>query len=105
MVLPSLKDPEWEPPASDKSKGKTSMGGGGGGGNQNDPPPSPPKMPFAERRAMEQRVQKAALPEGDRALPVAGLIFFQYRGKTKDIKSLELMYAGPAGKATLKLTP
>ena len=54
---------------------------------------------------MEQRVQKAALPEGDRALPVAGLIFFQYRGKTKDIKSIELIYAGPAGKATLKLTP
>jgi len=107
MVLPSLKDPEWEPPADTKSKGKTSMGGGGGGGGggQNDPPPTPPKMPFPERRAMEQRVQKAALPEGDRALPVAGLIFFQYRGKTKDIKSLELIYSGPAGKATLKLTP
>ena len=107
MVLPSLKDPEWEPPADTKSKGKTSMGGGGGGGGggQNDPPPTPPKMPFPERRAMEQRVQKAALPEGDRALPVAGLIFFQYRGKTKDIKSIELIYAGPAGKATLKLTP
>jgi len=107
MVLPSLKDPEWEPPVDTKSKGKTSMGGGGGGGGggQNDPPPTPPKMPFPERRAMEQRVQKAALPEGDRALPVAGLIFFQYRGKTKDIKSLELIYSGPAGKATLKLTP
>jgi hypothetical protein len=105
MVLPSLKDPEWEPPADTKSKGKTSMGGGGGGGGKDDPPPTPPKMPFPERRAMEQRVQKAALPEGDRALPVAGLIFFQYRGKTKDIRSIELIYAGPAGKATLKLTP
>jgi hypothetical protein len=105
MVLPSLKDPEWEPPADTKSKGKTSMGGGGGGGGKDDPPPTPPKMPFPERRAMEQRVQKAALPEGDRALPVAGLIFFQYRGKAKDIHSMELIYAGPAGKATLKLTP
>jgi len=107
MVLPSLKDPEWEPPADTKSKGKTSMGGGGGGGGggKDDPPPTPPKMPFPERRAMEQRVQKAALPEGDRALPVAGLIFFEYRGKTKDIRSIELIYAGPAGKATLKLTP
>jgi hypothetical protein len=100
----SLKDPEWEPPAEKKSKGGMSTGGGGQGG-QNDPPPTPPKMPFPERRAMEQRVQKALLPEGDRALPVAGLIFFQYGGKTKGMKSLELIYEGPAGKATLKLQP
>ena len=54
---------------------------------------------------MEQKVQKATLPEGDRALPVAGLIFFQYHGKTQSIKSLELIYDGPAGKATLMLQP
>jgi hypothetical protein len=101
----SLKDPEWEPPADKKSKSSMSTGGGGGGQGQNDPPPSPPKMPFPERRAMEQRVQKALLPEGDRALPVAGLIFFQYGGKTKGMKSLELIYEGAAGKATLKLQP
>ncbi len=101
----SLKDPEWEPPAEKKSKSGMSTGGGGGGQGQNDPPPSPPKMPFPERRAMEQRVQKALLPEGDRALPVAGLIFFQYGGKTKGMKSLELIYEGAAGKATLKLQP
>ena len=108
VVLSSLKDPEWEPPAeAKKSKGGMTGGGGGGGGGQgesNDPPP-PPKMPFPVRRAMEQRVQKATLPEGDRALPVAGLIFFQYRGKTQGIKSLELIYDGPAGKATLNLQP
>ena len=104
MVLSSLKDPEWEPPAEVK-KSKTSMGGGGGEGGQSNDPPPVPKMTFAERRAMEQKVQKATLPEGDRALPVAGLIFFQYRGKTQGIKSLELVYDGPAGKATLKLQP
>jgi hypothetical protein len=106
MVLSSLKDPEWEPPVK-AEKSKTSMSGDGGGGGQgqsNDPPPVP-KMSFPERRAMEQKVQKATLPEGDRALPVAGLIFFQYGGKTKGIKSLELIYAGPAGKATLTLQP
>jgi hypothetical protein len=54
---------------------------------------------------MSQRVQKAALPGGDRALPQAGLIFFQYRGKTTGIHSLELVYSGPAGKATLALQP
>ena len=101
VVLSSLKDPEWEPTAEAK-KSKTSMGGGGGQGESNEPP-TPPKMPFPVRRAMEQRVQKATLPEGDRALPVAGLIFFQYRGKTQSIKSLELIYDGPAGKANLKL--
>jgi hypothetical protein len=106
VVLGSLKDPEWEPPAETKSKSKTGMSGGGGGGQgESNEPPTPPKMPFPVRRAMEQRVQKATLPEGDRALPVAGLIFFQYRGKTKDIRSIELIYSGPAGKATLALQP
>ena len=107
VVLSSLKDPEGEPPAEKKSKGGMTGGGGGGGGGQGESnePPTPPKMPFPVRRAMEQRVQKATLPEGDRALPVAGLIFFQYRGKTQGIKSLELLYEGPAGKATLKLQP
>ena len=81
------------------------MGGGGEGGGQNNDPPPVPKMTFAERRAMEQKVQKATLPEGDRALPVAGLIFFQHRGKTQGIKTLELLYDGPAGKATLNLQP
>lgn len=105
MVLGSLKDPEWEPPA-DTKKSKSSMSGGGGGGQgESNEPVTPPKMPFPLRRAMEQRVQKATLPEGDRALPVAGLIYFQYRGKTKDIRSLELIYSGPAGKATLTLQP
>jgi hypothetical protein len=103
MVLSSLKDPEWEPPV--KPEKKSSMSTDGGGQGQGNEAPPPPKMTFAERRAMEQKVQKATLPTGDRALPVAGLIFFQYGGKTKGIKSLELIYAGPAGKATLTLQP
>ena len=104
MVLSSLKDPEWEPPVKVEKKSSMSTGGGGGQGESNEPPPVP-KMSFPERRAMEQKVQKATLPEGDRALPVAGLIFFRYGGKTKGIQSLELIYSGPAGKATLKLQP
>jgi hypothetical protein len=54
---------------------------------------------------MEQHVQNVVLREGDRALPQAGLIFFEYRGKTQKIHSLELTYTGPAGKATLALQP
>ena len=54
---------------------------------------------------MQQHVQNAALPEGDRALPVAGLIFFKYGGLPKGIHSVELLYSGPAGKATVTLQP
>jgi hypothetical protein len=106
LVIGSVKDPEWEPPTPAASKSKTSLGGGGKGerGEANEPP-APVKIPIEVQRAMAQRVQKASLPEGDRPLPQAGLIFFQYRGKIQSIRSIELMYAGPAGKATLKLQP
>ena len=108
LVAGSVKDPEWEPPVSasapPKSKTSVSGSGRGGQGEGNEPPP-PVKIPIGVQRAMAQRVQRAALPEGDRALPQAGLLFFLYRGKTKSIQSIELIYAGPAGKATLMLQP
>jgi len=106
LVLGSVKDPEWEPPVPAASKSKTSLGGGGKGeqGDANTPP-APVPIPIGVQRAMAQRVQKAALPEGDRTLPQAGLIFFQYRGKTQGIHSIELIYTGPAGNATLPLQP
>lgn len=104
MVLATLKDPEWAPPEQQaEKKSKTSLGGGGDQ-NSNGPPP-PVHVPIELQRAMAQHVQKSALPEGERTLPAAGLIFFQFRGKTKGIHSLELIYSGPAGQATLKLQP
>jgi hypothetical protein len=45
------------------------------------------------------------MPVGEHALPEAGLLFFQYRGKTESIHSIELIYAGPAGEVTLNLQP
>ena len=106
LVVGSVKDPEWEPPVPAASKSKTTLGGGGKG-DQGDAnaPPAPVPIPIGVQRAMAQHVQKASLPEGDRALPQAGLIFFQYRGKTQSIRSIELVYSGPAGKATLRLQP
>ncbi len=101
MVLASLKDPEWAPPEKAESKSKSGISSGG----QNDPPPTTPKMPIELQRAMQQQVQKAALPEGDRPLPQAGLIFFEFHAKTGKIKSIELLYDGPAGKAVLTLQP
>jgi hypothetical protein len=38
-------------------------------------------------------------------LPEAGLLFFSYHGRSEQIKSVELIYSGPAGKATLTLQP
>jgi len=106
LVFKSLKDPEWEPPpAPEESKGSKGGITTGGGGQGDSAPPPPPKMPFPLRRAMEQHVQKAAMQEGDRPLPQAGLLFFLYRGKTEGIKSLELIYSGAAGKTTLTLQP
>jgi hypothetical protein len=103
MVFSSLKDPSWEPPEPAESKSKTGINTGGGGAQ--DSTPVVVHMPFPLQRAMEQKVQKAALAEGDRALPQAGLIFFSYHGKEKGIRSLELTYSGPAGKALMKLHP
>ena len=102
LVFKSLKDPEWEPPKSE-AKSKTSFGSGGDTGG--DSTPAPVHMPMELRRAMEQHVQKAAMLEGDRPLPQAGLLFFEYRGKAKNITSLELIYSGAAGSATLALHP
>ena len=102
LVFKSLKDPEWEPPSKD-AKSKTSFGGNGGADGASTP--APVHMPIELRRAMEQRVQRASMLEGDRALPQAGLLFFEYRGKTQSIRSLELVYTSPAGNATLALQP
>jgi len=106
LVAQSAKDPEWEPPVPAASKSKTSFGGNGQG-EKSDPnsPPPPVHIPIEVQRAMAQRIQRASLLEGDRTLPRAGLIFFQYRGKTQSLRSIELIYSGPTGKATLALQP
>jgi len=102
LSFSSLKDPEWEPPTKPKADKPTLNAGGG----QPDDSFKPiVRMPIELKRTMQQRVQRASMPEGDRALPAAGLLFFEYRGKTESIRSLELIYSGPAGKATLALQP
>jgi hypothetical protein len=75
-------------------------------------PPYPSPVPPQENPAgierepavpIDERIQRASLPEGNSVAPVAGLLFFPFRGKTKSIKSLELVYDGPAGHVKLKL--
>jgi hypothetical protein len=102
LSFSSLKDPEWEPPSKSKAD-KPTLDAGGGKPDDSFKPII--RMPIELKRTMQQRVQRASMPEGDRALPAAGLLFFEYRGKPESIRSLELIYAGPAGKATLALEP
>jgi hypothetical protein len=100
-VFHSLKDPDWIPPDT----GSKSKGSIGGGDNSNEPPPAPVKMPMPMQLSMEQKVAKASLPEGDRPVPEAGLLFFQNGGKISGFNSIDLVYSGAAGRATLKLVP
>ena len=102
LSFSSLKDPQWEPPSKPKGS-KPTLDQGGGQADDTFQPTV--RMPIELKRTMQQRVQRASMPEGDRALPAAGLLFFEYRGKTDNIKSLELIYNGPSGKATLGLQP
>jgi hypothetical protein len=105
VVLKSLTDPNWIPPEAPDAKSKSSSFGTGGGANQDNTPPIPPKMPIPLRHVMSQHVLNSELLQGDRALPQAGLLFFQYHGKPESIRSLELIYNGAAGQAMLKLQP
>jgi len=102
----SVKDPEWAPPEKpEKGGGGILTGGGGGGGGGNDTSKEPPRPPAELRRVWAQRVKKAALADGDRPLPQDGLLYFSYGGSAKSMRSLELIYAGAAGKATIDLHP
>jgi hypothetical protein len=103
LVGQSVKDPEWEPPTPQKSK--TSLTGGGGNGGDSNTPPAPVRVPPEVQRVLAQRVKKASLAEGDRLLPQAGLLYFPYGGKVTSVRSIELIYAGPAGQAKLELQP
>jgi hypothetical protein len=103
LVDSSLKDPAWAPPTPPDSKSKSSFSSGGQS-DSNTPPPVV-HMPFKMQRAMAQYVEDAALPEGDRPLPKAGLIFFRYHGLDNKIHSLQLIYSGALGKATVELQP
>ena len=74
--------------------------------------PAPPQAPESDPRGGYERPPQVRpedilvefeLPSGDLSGPVAGYLYFYYKGKTKPIRSVELLYQGPAGAATLKL--
>ncbi|HKW97881.1 MAG TPA: hypothetical protein VJN43_09100 [Bryobacteraceae bacterium] len=102
LVVSTLKDFQLEPTAAEQ-KEKTSVSTGGG--QKDNSPPPPFRVPDAVRHEWRIRLQKISMPEGDRALPKAGLLYFPYRGKTDKIQSIELTYNGPAGKCSMALEP
>jgi hypothetical protein len=78
MVFKSLKDPEWAPPETAEKKSRTSVDTGGSGGgndkpNPNDPPPVI-HVPIEVERAMELKVQKAALPGLERGCSSSSIL-------------------------------
>jgi hypothetical protein len=83
-----------------------------------DPTPSQTRLPPAPKaptpedqqgieqdspQSADEALAQVALPDGPATKPVAGYIFFHYRGKAKSIKSVDLVYEGKQGSVTLKL--
>lgn len=71
--------------------------------------PKPPQAPAPEDRSgvdkappvkPEELVVRAALVEGEVGLPVTGVLYFPFKGK---VKSVSLLYTGPAGTAEIPL--
>jgi len=77
-----------------------------GDGNDRTPTGQAPTLKEVDEEAsIDYRVQNAALPEGEHSLPRSGLLYFYFRGKIKNVHSLDLFYEGTMGKSTLKLLP
>ena len=104
VVATTVADPDWVPPGSEDEK-KEKKEAGIHSPTGEEVPLSKPHPPPEMVHAMALQVQRAAMPEGDRALPEAGLLYFEYRGRDKGVHSAELIYSGPAGQAALELQP
>jgi hypothetical protein len=124
MVAASLKYPDWDHPVS----AEATAGAGGADVIVGRPQtrerfpgdpfprrkrlPDPPRAPAPENPSgMERQPEMApheivvrdALPEGETSQTVCGFLYFSHRGSTKKIRSVELLYDGLYGSATLRL--
>lgn len=118
MVAASVKYPDWQSrPTLEASGGigdtgvilgRPPMTGRFPGDNRpaQSRLPSPPRVPdqtnpngevAPPEESAEVSIAHAALPEGQVKEPVSGCLFFAFRGKTKSIHSLELLYQGDSG--------
>jgi hypothetical protein len=71
------------------------------------PPQSPTDNPTGADQqppvTADELALQTALPEGEHRGPASGFLYFPYRGKVAHIRSLELVFTGPGGSATLPL--
>lgn len=71
--------------------------------------PTQPKAPDqradkpSATQSASEAVEKYAFQDGPASGARSGLLYFHWEGKVKNLKSIELVYDGVAGKATLKL--
>jgi hypothetical protein len=74
--------------------------------------PRPPRAPDSTdqsgidrkpKKTPDEVVVAAALEEGFTPKPIRGYLYYAYKGKPGSIKSVELIYKGPAGETVLKL--
>jgi len=117
FVAASLKYPDWETrPRLEAGAGPVIFGRpqpverfpGDPQARRLPPPPRPPDAnPSGQEPqqpvSADEIVRQTALPEGEWRGPVSGYLYFAYKGKTKNIKSLALHYSGPAGTVTISL--
>jgi hypothetical protein len=124
FVAASLKYPDWE--IRRNAEVTAGMGDTGVvigrppvvGRFPDDPRPGQSRLPRApkapvpddqqgveheEPESVDQVIARTALPEGPAAKPVSGYLYFAYKGKSKTIKSLELIYQDKTGTVTLKV--
>ena len=124
MVAASLKYPDWEG-VQPRLTGDVGIGDGqivvngtpqvgrfpGDPADRRVPRPTtdPPKTdeappPKSEAMSIDEKIARAALPEGQLRTPKKGALFFPFKGKTKSIHSVELLYEDEVGnKVALKL--
>ncbi len=122
FVAASLKYPDWEQrPRAIAQAGPVIIGAPPTVGRfPGDPTPrqtrlpDPPRAPEPENRSGVEReppktgeevVVESALPGGPRGTPVAGNLYFAYKGKVEKIRKLELLHQGPEGASALQLVP
>ena len=117
FVAASLKYPDWSQRPSMTASAGVGDGGVTMGGPRTQPrfpgddrPPrqSGPVQPTlgAEKEktmTADEGVVAAALMEGQGTQPVAGYLYFPYRGDGRKAKKVELLYRGPGGEVTLLL--
>jgi hypothetical protein len=121
MVAAGLKYDDWE------NRRGIQVGAGAGntgiviGGPRRDPRfpddptarrlPAPPRAPDETGRpergepgmTAAEAVTAAALEEGMASAPRSGAVYFAFKDSARKIRTLDLVYEGPAGKLVLKL--